>query len=245
MMPDSRSDKFIFIWLPVALFIFPHIFLITGGYDRWIMPIPREIGYVENATAFFFLLAGSTAIYLAMIVRPSPAPYFKLTLIAFGALAIWVCLEEVSYGQQYAHFDTPEWFLERNKNREVNIHNLYGDAISYAMKTGGYIGVTVAGIIVPLVIRYKNIKFSATSWKYFFLPSTVMIVPSLFHLFANLPKQVLKATVAGRDIVEQYYYFSEAGEYEEYMLGVWVVLFVVMVGQRLRDSKIKAKGNND
>lgn len=244
-MPHVRSDKLLFIWLPVALFLFPHIFLITGGYDRWIMPNPREIGYVENATALFFLSGGLWALYTAFSVKPSPAPFFKATLIAYGALAIWVCMEEISYGQQFVHFDTPEWFLERNKNREVNIHNLYGDAISYAMKTGGYIGVSVAGILTPLILRYKNIKFPTTSWRYYFFPSTVMIVPSLFHLFANLPKQALKATEAGRDIVERYYYFSEAGEYEEYMLGVWVILFVAMVGQRVGKRNMETKGNND
>ena len=239
-MSNQKQSLLLFAVVSAALFIFPHLFLLFGGYFEWIMPNPREVGYVENATALFFLTAGVLAINIAYSIKPAPAPFFRATLIAFGALAVWVCLEETSYGQQFVHFNTPEWFLERNKNLEVNIHNLYGDTISYAMKTAGYVGVSLVGIIVPLVIRRKGLTFDRSEWFYYFLPSTVMIVPSLFHLFANLPKQAMKA-LGFVNVVEQYAYFSEAGEYEEYMLGVWVILFVVMVSQRVKTDDVNSK----
>ena len=239
-MSYQKQSLIFFAAVSTALFIFPHLFLVFGGYFEWIMPNPREVGYVENATALFFLIAGAWAIKIAYSVKPAPAPFFLATLIAFGVLAIWVCLEETSYGQQLVHFNTPEWFLERNKNLEVNIHNLYGDTVSYAMKTAGYVGVSLAGIIIPLVIKRKGLTFDRSEWFYYFLPSTVMIVPSLFHLFANLPKQAMK-TFGYTDVVEQHAYFSEAGEYEEYMLGVWVILFVVMVRQRVKTDDVNSK----
>jgi len=229
----------VYVAVPVAIFIFPHIFLVTGGYEAWIMPVPREDGYVENASALFFLLAGIYAFYIAKSSIGGQTILFRAAMVFFGLTAVWVCLEEISYGQHFIGYSTPEWFLAHNKNRELNFHNLDKDAPSYALKTAGYILVTTVGIVAPLIVRFRKITLPASGVPVFgllryFVPTCWMITPSLLHLFANLPKNIIKTFPGGHEFVESSHYFSESGEYEEYMLGVWVFLYVVSVHTAIR-----------
>jgi len=234
------SPLFLFALAPALVFAFPHLFLLTGGYDRWIMPTPREIGYVENATALFFMIGGVYAVWLMGKDPDRGATLFKATLLFIAAGAVFVCLEEISYGQQFFHYGTPEWFLEHNKNLELNLHNLGQDKPAYAMRTMGYVVVSLVGVVAPLVVRAAKLRFAAGGWFYFFTPSAWLIFPSLLHLFANLPKAIVKIFPGGEAYVQSSYYFAESGEYEEYMMGVWVILFLVMTHRaalRLREQK--------
>ena len=96
------NSKLLFLGVPVAIFAFPHLFLITGGYETLIMPNPREYGFVENATALFFLLAGGYALYLAVMTADRDTPLLvRAALLLISAGAVFVCLEEISYGQHF------------------------------------------------------------------------------------------------------------------------------------------------
>ncbi|HEB71783.1 MAG TPA: hypothetical protein ENI77_04100 [Nitrospirae bacterium] len=224
----------VYVAVPVAIFIFPHIFLVTGGYEAWIMPDPREDGYVENASALFFLFTGIYAFYLARSNIGGQTILFRAAMVFFGLTAVWVCLEEISYGQHFIGYSTPDWFLAHNKNREFNFHNLDKDAPSYALKTAGYILAATVGIVAPLVVRFTKIGNSLPVIIRHFIPTCWMIPPSLLHLFANLPKNIIKIFPGGQEFVESSHYFSESGEYEEYMLGVWVFLYVVSIHAAIR-----------
>lgn len=232
----------IFIGAPVLAFLFPHLFLLTGGYFEWIMPVPREIGFVENASALFFLIAGVYAFVLARKDISRGIFLLRPALIFYGVLAILVALEEISYGQHFLHFSSPEWFLENNFNEEVNLHNLGADSISHAMRTGGYLIVSLFGIVAPLVVLYGSVNIPKGSVIQYFIPTAWMIVPSLFHLFANLPKNILKVLPDGPAMVDTAPYFAESGEYEEYMLGVWVILFVVSIHMAIAKNRTGSGG---
>ncbi len=222
----------LFFLVPLTAYLFPHLFLLTGGYESYIMPTPREYGYVENGTALFFLLAGCYAFYLATITGKG-LNILRFGLIFVGLTAIWVAMEEISYGQHFFSYDPPDWFLKHNKNKEFNLHNLGNDAPSYALKTIGYIVVSFAGIIAPLFAAYTKIALPA--FLEIAIPSVPMVIPSLFHLFANLPKNIIRAFPGGDDYVHSTYYFSESGEYEEYMLGIWAIMFLVSFHRSLNN----------
>lgn len=247
MNKDIFCDrKFIYLWVPLVAFVFPHIFLVTGGYDLWIMPTPRESGFVENATALFFLTAGVYAVALARTAPGANDVYLlKTALVLFGAVAIWIFLEETSYLQNYVQYSTPDWFMTHNKNKEFNLHNLAGDKPSYAMRTAGYVAVFLAGIIAPLFIRFTGMKFGRRNIFHYFIPPVWMIIPSMFHLFANLPKELISILPGGENFVESHTYFSESGEYEEYMMGVWVIIYLVSVRCALRIPADKPPGGTD
>ena len=240
-----QNERFLFVGIPAIVILFPHLFLVIGGYDRWIMPVPREIGFVENATAIFFFIGGIYCLYLLAAPHRENVTFFRLTIAFIGLSSVWVGLEEISYGQQWLRFTTPEWFIEHNYNRELNIHNLGDDSISHILRTVSYIGVSAVGIIAPLVLYWKKLKPDAASWFYHFIPTPWMIVPSLFFLFANLPKTIIKSLPDGHDFVSSHVYFSDSGEYEEYMFGLWVILYIASVHRcRVGIDNQTASGGN-
>lgn len=222
-----KNQKFLFLFAPCFLFLFPHLFLLTGGYFEWIMPNGKETGFVEYGTASMFFLGGIYAFFLSTKSPIRENLYIRLPLLFFGVLAIFVCLEEISFGQHLLFFGTPEWFNEFNSHKETNLHNLSDNKLSKAMRTAGYILVSVVGIIAPLVVWLKKISFSPDNIFRYFIPEPLIIVASLFHLFANLPKNFISLFPNGGDFVSKHNYFNHSGEYEEYALGFWVILFVV------------------
>lgn len=224
-----KNDKLLFLGIPLLIFLFPHIFLITGGYETWVMPDPREIGFVENATALFLFLGGLYGFYLSIFTHPRDVNFFRTTVLLIGILSLWLCLEEISFGQHLLHLNAPDWFVEHNYNQEINIHNLARDRVSHTFRTTGYITVIIVGIAAPLAVKFMKNKFSKRSWFYYFIPTPWMIVPSLFHLFANLPKNILKLIPGKGQLLVENSYFRNSGEYEEYMFAIWVILYLVMV----------------
>ena len=100
----------------------------------------------------------------------------------------------------FISYRPPEWFLEHNKNKEFNLHNLGEDAPAYAMRTIGYALVSITGIIAPVVVWLKDMRLYLRGVYDYFIPSCWIIVPSLFHLFANLPKAVINLFPGGSGI---------------------------------------------
>lgn len=232
------QDEMVLFWgIPLLIFLFPHLFLITGGYERWIMPADKEFGFIENATAFFFFVAGIYGFCLLKSSQIKNVPFFRVTLFLISILAIWISLEEISYGQHFLRFGTSEWFLKHNYNKEMNVHNLAKDNVSHTMRTLSYIVVILMGIIAIFIIRLAKLKFSNKSWFYYFIPSAWMVSPSLFYLLANSPKKILMYLLGSDTPIVKHYYFSASGEYEEYMFGVWVILYIVMIHRNVLKSE--------
>lgn len=88
-----------------------------------------EDGVVETAGALFLLLA--SMIFLVLFVRSSECRgwlclgtkrnWFYLFLALFFFVGAG---EEIAWGQHYLGYETPEFFLERNVQGEVTVHNL-------------------------------------------------------------------------------------------------------------------------
>ena len=83
--------------------------------------------------------------------------YFYLTL---GLLFFFCAGEEISWGQTYLQWVTPEsWGLINDQN-ETNLHNT-SDWLDQKPKILLQIGVLVGGLIIPALARWKPEKLSA------------------------------------------------------------------------------------
>lgn len=82
-----------------------------------------ELGLVELSTCALFALAGTQAFRLAFRVG-SQQRLASGVLLAIGAVALFVGLEEISYGQQLFHWRSPTYFAQHNAQGETNLHNL-------------------------------------------------------------------------------------------------------------------------
>ena len=82
-----------------------------------------EMGLVENLQALCLLLAFITACYLLKHAKAYPK-WIKGWISLGIAGSLYVFLEEISYGQHYFNWNTPEYWQNHNDQKETNLHNI-------------------------------------------------------------------------------------------------------------------------
>jgi hypothetical protein len=78
---------------------------------------------------------------------------FLAFLFFFGAM------EEISWGQRIFGVQSPEWFLEHNRQSELNIHNLILYGVNINRLVFGKILAMIVGVhllLVPLLYRFSK-----------------------------------------------------------------------------------------
>ena len=136
-----------------------------------------EAGPVELVTAALMLVAAIWAGRLAVRVKRLGGPGIWrgwYWLLAAGAL--FVCLEEISYGQHMMGWEAPEYFQEHNKQREMNVHNLYGDTLSSTMRKAVNAALPIGAILVPLVLMRRRQSYVRGDWTWWSAPRLELAV---------------------------------------------------------------------
>jgi hypothetical protein len=97
--------------------------------DR-IIPHIQEDGFFENISAIAFL--ATAVVYLIIFFKKVPFTgiqwskrMFRLFIIIMALVAFTAFGEEISWGQRIFNFETPEWFQQANRQKEINLHNLH------------------------------------------------------------------------------------------------------------------------
>lgn len=141
-------------FVPVVLFYSVYFYL----DDTLIQLITDEDKLFEWWTVLFFL--GAFVVSLILLIRTRNL-FFLLFCLAF----IFAAGEEVSWGQRMIGFGTPEFFMEKNVQKEFSIHNLEifnqvdlnnepktGFARLLEMNFLFRAGILTYGILLPLLV---------------------------------------------------------------------------------------------
>ena len=88
-----------------------------------LVEINREDGVLEGLSAVILLVASAVALLVAYRVGWSAVGLFHAFL---GLLFFAMCGEEISWGQRFIGFETPESLEGLNVQNEVNLHNMFG-----------------------------------------------------------------------------------------------------------------------
>ena len=144
-------------WLGVPVFVAA---LALGTY--WIVPawymryvLPEGYGLLEISHFFIPLFGLFIAGSLLMLpfVRARP---FVFSVALIGALScLYIAGEEMSWGQHFFHWNTPEYWAMVNRQEETNLHNTWAifektprSLLEAAIFFGG-LGVPLAAIFYP------------------------------------------------------------------------------------------------
>ncbi|MFN4089047.1 MAG: hypothetical protein ACK4QW_08405 [Alphaproteobacteria bacterium] len=108
-----------------------------------------ELGFIELGTAALLLVA---VVLLAlqsrrMFVHGERWNGALLAVLAVGGFLFMG--EEISWGQWFFRWDSPDWFLQHNAQGETNLHNLTFVKKDIA-KWIVVLGIAVFGLIMPL-----------------------------------------------------------------------------------------------
>lgn len=162
---SSKLDPYRISIFKLGVFSTPLIFSLgfvalklrsKGWYKRLVI---IEDGPIEYLTSLAYLVAFLIGLSIAVQFYRQRQPVYGVlyTLLSIGFL--FICLEEISWGQRIFDLQTPEFFRAYNQQEETNIHNF---ASRYLLH-GAYILIGVYGVFAFLVIpkrittRFKTV----------------------------------------------------------------------------------------
>lgn len=185
-----------------------------------------EQGVVELGTALLFLAAGIAALQLGLQRRVVIARVYRGLYLLFAAAAIFVMLEEISYGQHLFFFEPPEWFRTHSSKNEVNLHNLMDNMPARRLNLIATIGFPTVCIALPLIMRRRAQAYRPGHWTYYLLPGTQLILLT-----------VIAQSTSWFDDVAVWFdaltLWMRATELKELFWSAIALLYIMMIRQRV------------
>ncbi|WP_341214541.1 hypothetical protein [uncultured Wocania sp.] len=117
--------------LKIIIFCFP-ILLVCFQAFLFAYPPARDFGIwlvlennpIELLTFIVFLFGGVYGVWLSFKISKSEKKYVVLFYSFFSACLLLLAMEEISWGQSFFHFETPEKWKTMNYQGETTLHNL-------------------------------------------------------------------------------------------------------------------------
>jgi len=145
----------------------------------------KENGFIENLQVIFVLIA---IILIFNIARKSSKKKFIKLFLTFKTLALVYYLgEEISWGQHFIKFDTPEIFTKLNHQNEVNLHNI-SNLFDQLPRTLVFAWCSLTIFVFKFIEKIKNINFS---FKHLFVPNNNLIYISILLLLISAPDLII------------------------------------------------------
>jgi hypothetical protein len=200
--------------------------LINRDVYQWIV---KEDGIIENATVLFYALAfiGSLQISRSFFKNGD-----KLLAFLFAGLSLamlFMCGEEIGWGQQIFFWQTPAALKAINKQSETTFHNIYGVEGAFRwlqMLVGAY------GTLLPLAALFIHLKGRLGQIIQRVIPH-YSLIPYFVFIF------VWKIF---REVYPNPKYFEWAiAEYNEVMEIILAIGFSLFVLYQLRSLRSQAK----
>lgn len=182
-----------------------------------------ENGPVETAQWIIMVFALGFGVLTLLRINPrTQAPLFAWVLIAVLA-SIYILGEEVSWGQHFLNWDTPEYWKAVNDQHETNFHNT-SSWLDQKPRLILFAGIVIGGIIFPLLQKYKPGT----------LPEKFSIIyPSM----ALMPTALLVAgPYLAQEIAEHFFdggIFERVSEIQELYMYYFILLYLIMLRKRL------------
>ena len=217
MQNDFRKDNKFIEYLIVSLVVIIFISYVQGYQCKYIKPLIckapivnslfSENGMIENIQSLLLFLS---IIFLIRSFKIYKTDNFLKVFIIFKVIALTYYFgEEISWGQHFFKWNTPEIFIELNNQNETNIHNISNllDQVPRSM-------VILWCGFIPLVFYLFRKKFQLSNkLNLIILPNLKLLVVSLILLLFFLPDLLVDKMnlhpghhVDGKDVVEAKYY---------------------------------------
>lgn len=173
-----------------------------------------EDGFVEWLTVLALVASALLMLRRAWSLRTVRTPLFLFVTVMSAAVFLFGAGEEISWGQRIFSVETPEWLAERNKQSEMNLHNLVigGHSINKLVFSKG-LGIVLLVYLIVLPLLYKKNPVWASRLDRLGVP-----LPRTWHVIVWIAVLVLTEVAVGT---------SKRGELREVLLTT--ILFVQLL----------------
>jgi len=220
---NKDLPKFVWLLLPIVIAAMPYVArFISLDSDRYMF---TESGVIENITVISLLVAIiATYLFLKSVVR---FKILKIWMVIFLLGSIYYAGEEISWGQHYFGWATPESWTNVNDQQETNLHNTAAifDQIPRTLLS---IAALIGGVLIPLFRRFKNHlpnKDSLLDWVF---PTYVCLPAALLSLFVSWHEKFYKLIDINIPVVLD----IRAGETKECLLALFMMMYALSIWYR-------------
>jgi hypothetical protein len=201
----------------------------TYGTRFYDIAIKSELGLIENGNAILALAVAVLAARAWPLSRDLTPRWFFKTWLAFFILGgVFLALEEISWGQHFFNWASPDYFRRENLQRETNIHNLWhmSEIIpKFLLHTAAIFG----GIVWPLVVGRGKVRAPAPpEFLYWLMPTQAVLWTSTIAIAVRVVERIL----ANSGLKQYGYNFKEFKELNELFLILFVVLYLASLTLR-------------
>ncbi|HIM94479.1 MAG TPA: hypothetical protein EYM49_05505 [Campylobacterales bacterium] len=174
------------------------------GYETFLLTMTRENGFFEMLSVVLLFTISIYGFISAFRSREIFSRVVFLSIIGFAFIAFLGAMEEISWGQQLFHFESSQFFIEENLQKETNLHNFIDATIFSGVI---YFSIYTFFIFIPLL--YKLFYFKLKKY-------------TLLHYFDINPHAILVAIFAS---MFQIYFYDNIGSWAD-MISYFIALLL-------------------
>ncbi len=229
---ERDLPKFVWLFVPVFVAVMPYIArFISLDTDRYMY---TELGIIENITVVALLVA-IIACFL-FLKASTDFKFLKIWMIIFLLGSIYYAGEEISWGQHYFGWGTPESWQSVNDQQETNLHNTAAifDQIPRTLLS---IAALIGGVLIPIYRRFKKHIPDKNSFFDWLFPTYVCIPAALLSLLVSWHEKLYKLLDINIPVVLD----IRAGETKECLLALFMMVYALSVWYR--NQNVNAERN--
>ncbi len=156
----------------------------VAGYETFLRTMTVENGFFEIVSMVLLFTISIYGIACAIRSRKLLNRTALFFIVGFALVAFLAGMEEISWGQHFFNFESSEFFLKENLQKETNLHNLIDATIFSAVI---YFSIYTFFIFIPLLNKLFYFKLQKFTWiKYFDIsPHTILVAifASMFQIY--------------------------------------------------------------
>ncbi len=176
--------------IPLGLFVYFFVITIVAPdtmRDYLCNDTSNGAGLIENLTVIILIPGIIAGLYsflqLRRIMKPWWIPYW---ILMWSLACIYFMGEEISWGQWYFQWDTPEGFSQLNSQNETNLHNM-SSWLNQKPRALVELWIFVSGVILPIYRKFKQKqKQNTINWQYWFFPLSSILTTGVFFTIIRL-----------------------------------------------------------
>ncbi|MDW3095569.1 MAG: hypothetical protein R8G33_07850 [Gammaproteobacteria bacterium] len=221
--------KWLWLWLPIVVALFPYVMrLIDLETDGFVF---GEQGIIENYTFVILFAAIVLGIITILRMKSFGFPVFKYWLMLLVLGCIYYAGEEVSWGQHWFGWVTPESWMDVNDQGETNLHNTSAllDQVPRMLLT---IAAVIGGVLIPIYFFMRDKVFSTNEFFGWLWPSYVNIPTCLLAVLVSLHEKAYKLF----DTTVPNILDIRAGETKECLLAMFLFMYIASFYTRLKQA---------
>jgi hypothetical protein len=197
--------------------------------------VAQEDSWIENTQVVVLVVGVIMSGYLARKLYRERLKLWAVLYALFALVLFFVAGEEISWGQRIFGVSTPQWFMKRNYQHELNLHNLKsGRPLVRAVRIG------CPALLIALSAGYAALgKKRIDKWRaYLCLPHPILIPLWLCYLSYSAIGPLYRAMHPGLETPDV---ISRLSEPAELIIYSGLMLFLSMVLTHEASVEVKAE----